>query len=386
MARARTSAAPKATTPAARAGPERPPAQGPSSRSLTNGFAGLALAHGAYAAEEMQARRLGWTNLEVGPLGLGCWAIGGATQFRGSHFGWGQIDEDEAIRAIHVALDAGVTFIDTADIYGTGRSERIVGEALADRRDRVVIATKFGLTFDEYSGQMTGRDASPTYIKHACEASLQRLGTDYIDVYQFHVGNYDPNAVDPILDTLDGLVTEGKIRYYAWGTEPEGVRHFVDRGHCPATQFGLNMLTMFFAEADQMLAFCEEHDLLAIANGPLGKGILTGKFDQATRFTEGDLRHQRGWHVQEGAVSKGLHLIEQLRDVLTSDGRTVTQAALGALWARSERCLPIPGFKTVAQVRENVDAIEYGPLSPQQMHEIADLVTSSLTEEEAQTF
>lgn len=334
----------------------------------------------------MQARKLGWTNLEVSPLGLGCWAIGGPTQFRGSQFGWGQIDEDEAIRAIHAGLDGGITFLDTADIYGTGQSERIVGRALAGRRDGVILATKFGLTFDEYTGNMTGRDASPAYIAQACEASLRRLGTDYIDLYQFHIGGHDPDAVDPVLETLDELVAQGKIRYYAWGTEPEGVRRFVERGHCPAVQFGLNMLTMFFPDADEMLKLCDEHDLLAIVNGPLGKGLLTGKFDRATRFPEGDLRRQRGWNVHEGAVGKGRHVVEQLRDILTSDGRTMAQAALGALWARSERCLPIAGFKTAAQVHENVGALQYGPLSPRQMQAVAELVTSTLTEEEAQTF
>jgi aryl-alcohol dehydrogenase-like predicted oxidoreductase len=232
---------------------------------------------------------------------------------------------------------------------------------------------------------MTGRDASPAYIKRACEASLRRMGTDYIDLYQFHWGDYDPAAVDPVLDTLDELVAEGKIRYYAWGTEPEGARRFVDRGHCPAVQFGLNTLTMFFAEADQMLAFCDDHDLAAIINGPLGKGLLTGKFNQSTRFAEGDLRRQRGWNVQEGPLARGRQVVEQLRDILTSDGRTLAQAALAALWARSPRCIPIPGFKTVAQVRENVGALQHGPLSPQQMQAIADLVTASLTEEEAQT-
>jgi aryl-alcohol dehydrogenase-like predicted oxidoreductase len=332
----------------------------------------------------MQARRLGWTNLEVSPLGLGCWAIGGPTQFRGSQFGWGQIDEGEAIRAIHVALDGGITFIDTADIYGTGQSERIVGRALAGRRAGVLVATKFGLTFDEYSGNMTGRDASPAYVKQACEASLRRLGTDYIDLYQFHIGDYDPAKVEPVLDALDELVAEGKIRYYSWGTEPEGAMRFVARGHNPAVQFGLNMLTMFFPGAGQMLSFCDEHDLAAVINGPLGKGLLTGKFNEATRFAEGDLRQQRGWRAHEGPVAKGRQLIEQLRDIVTSDGRTLAQAALGALWARSERCLPIPGFKTVAQVRENVGALQYGPLSPPQMQAIADLVTASLTEEEAQ--
>ncbi len=333
----------------------------------------------------MQARTLGWTGLEVSPLGLGCWAIGGPTQFRGSQFGWGQVDEDEAIRAIRAGVDAGITFLDTADIYGTGRSERIVGQALAGVRDRVTVATKFGLTFDEYSGTMTGRDASPSYIRQACEASLRRLGTDYIDLYQFHWGDYGPQAVDPVLDALDELVREGKIRYYAWGTGPEGAIRFVERGRCPSVQFGMNMLTMSFGEAADMLAFCDEHDLAAIINGPLGKGLLTGKFDRATTFEDGDLRQQQGWNMQEGVVATGRRLVEQLREILTSDGRTLAQAAIGALWARSPRCLPIPGFKTVAQVRENAAALEYGPLSPQQMQAVVDLVTSSLTEEEAQS-
>lgn len=129
----------------------------------------------------MNPRKLGWSNLDVSPVGLGCWAIGGPTQYLGNHFGWGQVDEDEAIRAIHAALDAGITLFDTADIYGTGHSERILGQALAGQRDHVLIATKFGLTFNEYSGTMTGQDASPAYIRQACEASLRRLHTEYID-------------------------------------------------------------------------------------------------------------------------------------------------------------------------------------------------------------
>jgi aryl-alcohol dehydrogenase-like predicted oxidoreductase len=332
----------------------------------------------------MQTRKLGWADLDVSPLGLGCWAIGGPTQFRGNHFGWGEIDEDEAIRAIHVALDAGITFFDTADIYGTGHSERILGLALAGRRDRVLVATKFGLAFNEYSGTMTGRDASPAYIRQACEASLRRLGTDYIDLYQFHIGEYDLAKVSPVLDALDGLVAEGKIRYYAWGTDPAGARLFAERGHCPAVQFGLNMFTMFFADVAEMLAFCDAHSLAAIINGPLGKGLLTGKLDEKTRFAATDLRGQRGWDLQEGPLAKQLKAVDQLRDILTSDGRTLAQAALGALWARSERIIPIPGFKTAAQVQENVGALQYGPLSSQQMQAIADLAASSLTEEETQ--
>jgi aryl-alcohol dehydrogenase-like predicted oxidoreductase len=330
----------------------------------------------------MQTRKLGRSNLDVSPLGLGCWAIGGPTQFQGSHFGWGEIDEDEAVRAIHVALDAGITLFDTADIYGTGHSERILGRALAGRRDQVLIGTKFGLTFDEYSRTMTGQDASPEYIQRACEASLRRLNTDYIDLYQFHPGDYDPAKVGPVCDTLDRLVAAGKIRYYAWNAVPERAKVFAARGQCTSTQVGMNMFTMF-TDSAEVLAFCEEYDLAAIINGPLGKGLLTGKLDEATRFSTTDLRHQRGWDLEQGPLARQRKVLEQLRDILTSDGRTLAQAALGALWARSERIIPIPGFKTVAQVRENVGALQFGPLGPQQMQAIADVVASSLSEDDS---
>jgi aryl-alcohol dehydrogenase-like predicted oxidoreductase len=330
----------------------------------------------------MHARRLGRSNLDVSPLGLGGWAIGGPTQYQGHHFGWGEIDEDEAIRAIHVALDSGITLFDTADIYGTGHSERILGRALAGRRDQVLIATKFGLTFEEYSGNMTGEDASPAYIQTACEASLRRLHTDHIDLYQFHSGDYNPAEAGPVADALDRLVAAGKIRYYGWNADPERARVFAERAHCTSTQFGMNM----FADNAEMLAFCDTYDLAALVNGPLGKGLLTGKFDETTRFAATDLRHARGWNFQEGALSKQRSVLKQLRDILTSDGRSLAQAALGALWARSERIIPIPGFKTVAQVQENVGALQYGPLGPQQMRAIADLVASALTEDETQAF
>jgi aryl-alcohol dehydrogenase-like predicted oxidoreductase len=327
----------------------------------------------------MRARKLGRSNLEVSPLGLGCWAIGGPTQFQERHFGWGDIDEDEAIRAIHVALDAGITFFDTADIYGTGHSERILGRALAGRRHQVLVATKFGLTFGEYSGQMTGQDASPAYIHQACEASLRRLNTDYIDVYQFHPGEYDPAEVDPVCETLDRLVAEGKIRYYGWNADPDHARIFAERAHCTSTGFGMNM----FDDSPEMLAFCDVYDLAAIINGPLGQGLLTGKFDEATTFSATDLRRQRGWTFQEGSRARQRKALEQLRAILTSDGRTLAQAALGYLWARSERTIPIPGFKTMAQVSENAGALQYGPLSPEQMNAVTEVV-AWMSEEESQ--
>ena len=329
----------------------------------------------------MEARRLGRSNLDVSPLGLGCWAIGGPTQYQGNQFGWGEIDEAEAVRAIHVALDAGITLFDTADIYGTGHSERILGQALVGRRDQVIVATKFGLTFEEFTGTMTGRDASPGYIRRACEASLRRLNTDHIDLYQFHLGDYDPADIAPVYETLDRLADEGKIRYYSWGSDTfEGCRIFAERQRCPAVQFGMNM----FEDDPDMLALCEEYDLAAIVNGPLGKGMLTGKFNESTRFSDTDLRHQRGWNLQRGPLATQRGVLEQLREILTSDGRTLAQAALGALWARSDRIIPIPGFKTAEQVRENAGALQYGPLGPRQMQAIADLVASTLHQDQGE--
>src|SRR5262249_55210855 len=133
----------------------------------------------------------------------------------------------------------------------------------------------------------------------------------------------------------------------------------------------------------EMLALCDEYNLAAIINGPLGKGLLTGQYDEAARFPSTDLRHQRGWNLREGPLAKQRQALEQLRDILTSDGRTLAQAALGALWARSERTIPIPGFKTVAQVTENVGALQFGPLGPQQMNAIAEVVESSLLGDDA---
>ena len=315
-------------------------------------------------------------------MGLGCWAIGGPTQYQGAHFGWGEVDEDEAVRAIHVALDAGVTFLDTADVYGTGRSERILGHALAGRRTEVFVATKFGLTFDEYTGIMTGRDASPNYIRRACEASLRRLNSDYIDLYQFHLGDYDPANIAPVLEALDRLVTDGKVRYYAWASESlDGSRIFAQRQHCPSIQFGMNM----FTDAPNMLALCEQYDLAAIVNGPLGKGLLTGKFDATTQFPAADLRRQRGWDLRQGPLARQRRAVDELRQILTSDGRTLAQAALGALWARSDRIIPIPGFKTAAQVEENAGALRFGPLSQEQMTAIAELTASIASEEQSET-
>jgi aryl-alcohol dehydrogenase-like predicted oxidoreductase len=197
-------------------------------------------------------------------------------------------------------------------------------------------------------------------------------------------GDYDPAKVDPVCDTLDRLVAAGKIRYYAWNADPDRARIFAERGHCTSTQFGLNIFSMNTTDAAEMLAFCDEYNLAAIVNGPLGKGLLTGTLDEATRLSATDLRYQRAWNLREGPLAKQRTVLEQLREILTSEGRTLAQAALGVLWARSERIIPIPGFKTAAQVQENIGALQSGLLSAQQMQDIADIVAATLSTEEAE--
>ena len=146
----------------------------------------------------MQKRTLGTSGIEVSALGFGCWAIGGPFWVGTQPLGWGEVSDEESIRAIQRSLELGVNFFDTADVYGAGHSERVLAKALSlalkGERDRVVIATKFGNVFDETSKQITGSDASPAYIRAACEASLRRLETEYIDLYQLHTGDLDLEA------------------------------------------------------------------------------------------------------------------------------------------------------------------------------------------------
>ncbi len=317
----------------------------------------------------MFTRQLGRSGIEVSAMGLGCWAIGGPIWRDGQMQGWGEVDDGESIRAIQRALELGITFFDTADVYGAGHSERVLGRALAGRREQVVIATKFGNTFDESTRQASGTDASPDYIRRACDASLRRLNTDFIDLYQFHVGNYDLAAAATVRDVLEELVAAGKIRAYGWSTDdPERARLFAEGPHCTAIQQRLNM----FEGNQQILALCEERDLASVNRGPLGMGLLTGKFTADSQLPPGDVRH--GWNLREGERAERLVQLQRLREVLTSDGRTLAQAALGWLWASSEKTVPIPGFKTVKQVEENAGAMRFGPLSARQMEQVQQAV------------
>jgi aryl-alcohol dehydrogenase-like predicted oxidoreductase len=284
--------------------------------------------------------------------------------------GWGQVDDKESIRTLHAALDAGVNFFDTAANYGAGHSERILGRAFAGRRDRVVIATKFGHLVDEKRKVVSDDDdLIMENVRSDCEDSLRRLNTDYIDLYQLHEGDYDPEKAHALRGILEELVSEGKIRAYGWSTDKVNrAQVFAAGANCAAIQMTLNV----FTDAPELLSLVENANLASINKHPLASGILTGKFHENYTFPEDDMRHGIDWQSERG--QQRLQLVEALKDILTSEGRTMVQGAIGWIWARSPVTIPIPGARNVKQITENAAAMEYGPLSPTQMDEIETIV------------
>ena len=321
-------------------------------------------------------RNLGRSGIEISALGMGCWAIGGPFWSGETPLGWGEVDDAESIRAIHSAIDNGVNFFDTANVYGAGHSEIVLGQALTSLRSKVVIATKFNAVFDETSRQVTGDDSSPDGIRNACEESLRRLNTDYIDLYQFHDNGFPAKNSLPVLDTLESLVQEGKIRSYGWSTDfPDRAEVFAQGKNCTAIQLQLNALD----DNPSVINLCEKYDLAAINRGPLAMGLLTGKYTSDTKPADDDVRGKKSpdwmkYFVNGVPNPEWLAKRDSIHDIFTSNGRTVVQGALAWLWGRSAKTIPIPGFRNVKQVEENTAAMSFGPLTSDQMIEINTLL------------
>lgn len=319
----------------------------------------------------MESRTLGGSGISVSAMGGGCWAIGGPLWHGDRSLGWGEVDDAESIRAIQRAVDLGVTFFDTADLYGAGHSEEVLGKALAGRRDQVVIATKWGHTFDPVTRQRGGTDTTPGYVRRALEASLRRLGTDHVDLYQFHVAAAPPQDAPALQEVLEELVAEGWIRTYGWSTYlVDRARQWAASPHWVSVQHELSV----FRDLPEMLAFCQERGLSSINLSPLAMGLLSGKFGRGSRLSDDDVRGKEpAWmrYFKDGhPTEEWLARLDAIRNVLGSDGRTPVQGALAWNWARSDCTIPIPGFRTVAQVEENAAALRLGPLSAVQMADI----------------
>lgn len=328
-------------------------------------------------------RRLGKGGPVVGPLGVGTWAMGGPffsgenwIAEKGAPLGYGKTDDETSMRTLHCALECGARLFDTADAYGAGQAERVLGQALKGRRDDVLIATKFANVLDEKTRELTDRRVDPDYIRRACAASLKRLQTDWIDIYQLHFGDMPPEQAEGVADTLDDLCREGKIRSYGWSTDdPKRAELFAERRNASAVQFDLNV----FHDAAEMLTVCEAHDQAALIRRPLAMGFLSGRFTTDSVLPGDDIRSdpENGlpYFTAGGAASaEWTNRLSAIREILTSNGRSLVQGSLAWIWAKSDRTIPIPGLRNVAQARENFAAIEFGPLTGDQVAEIAVLL------------
>jgi aryl-alcohol dehydrogenase-like predicted oxidoreductase len=275
----------------------------------------------------------------------------------------------DAVRQIQAAVDLGVTLFDTADNYGQGLSERILGEALRGRRDGIVVATKFGE--DPIPDQEDPWSLDADSVERACEASLRRLGVDCIDMYLLHRRDYPIERAPALMEVLEDLVRAGKIRYYGWSTDDvERARLFARGEHCIAIEHRLNA----FNDNAAMLDLCRDQDLASLNRVPLLMGVLTGRWSTETKLEEGDPRAQ--WFEDEGFL-KLLACAQQIEPYLTSDGRSYVQGALGWIWERSPLTIPLPGFRDMEQMQALVQARQFGPLPPDVMQAIEERVKSA---------
>jgi aryl-alcohol dehydrogenase-like predicted oxidoreductase len=325
----------------------------------------------------MDKKQIGETEITVSPMGMGCWAIGGPWWTpEGRPCGWSQVNDDQSIQAIHQALDLGITFFDTAANYGAGHSEEVLGQALQGRREKVVIATKFGHILHP-ENQTVHMDLSPEEqdavterLPEDCNASLRRLKTDYIDIYQFHDGSFPMEKAEAVREALEALVKTGKIRTYGWSTDdPERAALFAEGQNCQTVQFGMNA----FRDNLPMRQLLAEKHLSGIIKRPLGSGILTGKYGPETTFPEDDYRSRADFSSERMLAI--FDQLDEIRELLRTDGRTLAQGALGYLWALDPCVIPIPGFKNTKQVMENAGALQFGPLPEDVMQKIHSITS-----------
>lgn len=292
----------------------------------------------------MKKRLLGG-KLEVSELGLGCMGM--------SDFYAGR-DEDEAIRTIHRALELGVSFFDTADMYGVGRNEELVGRALKGRRNEAVIATKFGNVRSE-DGKFLGVNGRPEYVRSACEASLRRLGVDHIDLYYQH--RVDPNTpIEETVGAMAELVREGKVRYLGLS---EAAPATIRRAHAvhPITALQTEYSLWSRDVEDEILPACHELGIGFVPYSPLGRGFLTGQIRTFEDLAEDDYRRFSP-RFQGENFQKNLDLVARIEDIAKEKSCKPSQLALAWLLAQGEDIVPIPGTKRRALLEENAAAAE----------------------------
>lgn len=288
---------------------------------------------------------LGNTSTEINRIGLGCM---GMSEFYGS------FDEKESINTLHKAIELGVDFFDTADMYGWGANERLIGKAFAGRWDEVVLATKFAVMRGP-NGEFLGLNGKPDYIREACEQSLQRLGTEAIDLYYMH--RQDPKVeIEEIVGAMAELVAQGKVKHLGLSeVDPDTLRraHAVHPISALQTEYSL----WSREPEDELFAVCEELGITFVAYSPLGRGFLTGAIKSRADLEDGDFRLSNPRFTEE-AIKENLRFVEVVEEIAKGKSATKAQIALAWTLSQNDRITAIPGTRKVHRLQENLGALD----------------------------
>jgi aryl-alcohol dehydrogenase-like predicted oxidoreductase len=301
----------------------------------------------------MHQRTLGEGGPQVGAIGLGCMGMSWA-------YAESSRNDDESIATIHEAIDLGVNLIDTADVYGAGHNESLVGRALSDRRDQVIVATKCGLVVDDLKTKDMYRDGSPDHIRAAVRASLSRLGTDFIDLYYLHRVD-DQVPVAESWGAMSELVAAGLVQRIGLSevtVEQASEAHAIHP--VAAIQSELSLWSrdpMGSGEGDDVMAWCRQHGAAFVPFSPLGRGFLTGALDASTTFEQSDFR-ARLPRFTTAARAANERIVALVRDVASLHNATPAQVALAWVLAQGEQVIPIPGTRRQQHLRANLEAAD----------------------------